>query len=120
MIHKVCPIIADLRDRFRARFGSQVGWPTPADFATYRHAATFAGLSRATLGDQRFEHVFQATRAAAEYFAHGDYLVETIFDKHQKTGYKFCFRNKITAFRVNLCHAAAMQGRSISLSRLRS
>jgi hypothetical protein len=102
--------LAALRDRL-ARTGLRCGWPTAADIAHHHHAVVLRGLSRAVLGDRRFERVFKATRAAAAQIAPCAHLIEAIYEDHQRVGYVFRFANSMAALRLRLCYDAALAGR---------
>jgi len=71
-------------------------------------------VSRAAL-DARFERVFKACRLAADTFSEGDCRIEAVHEAQERVGYRFAFRDAMTAFRLHLYHASVVQGRPTPL-----
>ncbi len=74
-------------------------------------------ISRAVLGDARFERTFQAVRYAANLLSKNDCYIAAIYDDHQRTGYTFAFRSGMQALRLALYHQSVVEGRPFPLTR---
>lgn len=105
-------------DRLRRRadaIGLRYGWPSDQDRAARPHVVRLP-VSRARLGDRRFEHLFVATRAAALHIDR-ECIVEAVYEDHERAGYTFRFATAIDAARLNLCHERLLAGRPTGLSK---
>ena len=103
-------------DRFRRyadAIGLRHGWPSDEDRATHPHAVHLP-ISRARLGDWRFERMLSATRACAQHLD-PDCLIEAVFEDHERIGYTFAFRRPIDAARLGICYAHLLAGRLTGL-----
>ncbi len=72
-------------------------------------------VSRAVLGDARFERTCQACRYAARRFSQNDCLIEAVYEDYQRTGYVFSLRTGMQALRLGVYYQSVMQGRPFPL-----
>ena len=106
-----------LRGRAKAQSG-RIGFLTDEQRAQMPHVVRLPDLSRATLGDARFERIYGLCIHSAELIARRAYWAETVVENHARVGYAFGFSEKLAALRFALCHEAAMQGRPLPLARM--
>jgi hypothetical protein len=70
-------------------------------------------ISRASLG-WRFERVFHACRQAACALSGGDCRIGAVRDGHERVGYRFAFRDAMTALRLAAYHQSVVRRRPSS------
>jgi hypothetical protein len=86
--------------------------------SSYPHVVRLP-ISRAVLGDARFEQTFQACRFAAHRFSQNDCLIQAVYENYQRTGYVFGFRTGMQALRLGVYYQSVMQGRPFPLKLFR-
>ena len=104
--------------RFRAIAEAQsgsVGFLTEAQRAAMPHIVRLTGLTRADLGDARFERIYGLCKHSVNAVAPRAFWAETIVEKHIRIGHVFGFSDKLAALRFRLCHEAAMRGQPLPL-----
>jgi hypothetical protein len=72
-------------------------------------------ISRAVLGDARFERTFRAVRYAADVLAEGDCDIRAIYEQDQRVAYVFAFRAEMAALKLRLYYDSVMRGRPLPL-----
>ena len=74
-------------------------------------------ISRAVLGDSRFERTFRACRFAAALLSNDDCWIQALYDGHERVGYGFAFRTEGERLRLGLYHQSVVQGQPWPLER---
>jgi hypothetical protein len=103
-------------DRLRRQadvIGLHCGWPSDTDRAARPYVARLP-ISRARLGDGRFERMFNATRACALRLD-PECVIEAVYEDHERVGYTFAFATATDAARLGLCHEHLLAGRPTGL-----
>jgi hypothetical protein len=111
-----CTLPPSAFTRFAELRSAATGFLTDEDRARMPHVVRLTSLTRAALGDGRFERVFALCKHAAAQLAPRDYWAETVVEDNTRTGYIFGFADKLAALRFALCHEAAMRGRPSPLA----
>jgi hypothetical protein len=97
--------------RFAEARSAVTGFLTDEQRAQMPHVVRLTGLTRAALGDARFERVYALCEHAAAQIAPQAFWAETVIEDNARAGYVFGFADKLAALRFALSHEAAMQGR---------
>ncbi len=72
-------------------------------------------ISRAVLGDARFEWTLKACRYAARLLSTNDFHIQAVYEDHQRVAYLFAFRTGMQALRLALYHRTVVEGRPFPL-----
>lgn len=103
--------------RFAEARSATTGFLTDEQRAQMPHVVRLTDLTRAALGDGRFERVYAICKLSAGKIAPRAFWAETVIEGNVRAGYVFGFADKLGALRFALCHEAAMQGRPSPLAR---
>jgi hypothetical protein len=116
-MERSCTLPPSAFTRFAEARSAATGFLTDEQRAQMPHVVRLTGLTRAVLGDARFERVYALCKYAAAQIAQQAFWAETVIEGNTRAGYVFGFADKLAGLRFALCHEAAMQGRPSPLVR---